>query len=39
MGFIFVTLFALLAAFDRPIHRGRNASKANTTDATGSHGA
>lgn len=39
MGFVFVALFALLAAFDRPIHRGRNTPKAPATDATGNRGA
>ena len=39
MGFIFVALFALIAAFDRPIYRGRRPSKTPTTDTAGTRGA
>jgi hypothetical protein len=40
MGFIFVVIFALLAAFDRPIYRGRQASKSTpeADPATGTGG-
>jgi hypothetical protein len=41
MGFVFVALFAMLAAFDRPIPRGRQASKSTpeADPATGTGGA
>ncbi len=41
MGFAFVALFAMLAAFDRPIYRGRQASNSTTEadPATGTGGA
>ena len=38
MGFIFVAIFALLAAFDRPIYRGRTTPK-SPADAAGTRGA
>jgi len=37
MGFIFVAIFALLAAFDRPIYRGRTTK--TPADAAGTRGA
>ena len=41
MGFIFVALFAMIAAFDRPIYRGRQASKSTpeADSAAGTRGA
>ena len=39
MGFIFVVIFALIAAFDRPIYRGRDTSKTLSADTTGTQGA
>lgn len=35
MMFIFVVLFALLAAFDRPIYRGRSNPETPSTDTRG----
>ena len=39
MGFVFVAIFALLAAFDRPIYRGRNSSGNSSSDTAGTRGA
>jgi hypothetical protein len=39
MGFIFVAIFALLAAFDRPIYRGRSNPKTPAADSAGTQGA
>ncbi len=38
MGFIFGTLFALIAAFDRPISRGRPSPKTPAADNAGTQG-
>lgn len=38
MGFIFVAIFALIAAFDRPIPRGRPNPKTPAADNAGTQG-